>query len=111
MRDRRHRHEIGFFFIFSVVVVVVVVVLFICLLLFDFVFLEQDPFLNDRIVFDKGHLVLRVGDIFSCCVEKSGSRRGKQFDGNGFALPAGHQRYRGMHGVVSALLRGSLWVR
>ena len=70
-------------------------------ILFYFVLLEQDPLLNDWVVFDKCDLVLRVGYILSCRVEKSGPGRGEQFDRNGFALATGHrQRYRGMHACV-----------
>ena len=65
--------------------------------LFYFVLLEQNPFLNDWIVFDKGDLVLRVGNILSCRVEKSGACRRQQLDRDRFALPPRHQCYRGMH--------------
>lgn len=64
--------------------------------------LEQDSLLHDRIVFDKGDLVLGVGNIFSRRVKKAGPRRRQQLDGNGFALAPGHHRsYRRMHHSVS----------
>ena len=59
------------------------------LLLFDFMFLEQDSLSYNRIEFDKGHLMLRVGDVFSCRIKETRPRGTEQFDGKSLALAPG----------------------
>jgi hypothetical protein len=58
--------------------------------LFYFSFFEYNMSTNYRIIFEQMQLVGCIGDIFPGRIEKTGPRRGDQFDGYRFPFSPGH---------------------
>jgi hypothetical protein len=59
---------------------------------------------NYRIIFEQMQLVGCIGDIFPGRIEKTGPRRGDQFDGYRFPFPPGHTiDNRSVHNIDNRL--------